>query len=187
VEVNQSAASMRKAPEKHPRRDLDLHPHVTETLDAIRRIVRVLRLSSRASERQFGIGSAQLFVVQQLAESPADSINDLAERTYTHQSSVSIVVRRLVEQGLVMRRPAMNDRRRRELKLTAAGRRLAARAPITGQVRLIGALRALPLPQLRMLGHLLERIVTAMGASREPPEMLFGEDVWKRGRRRNAQ
>jgi MarR family transcriptional regulator, lower aerobic nicotinate degradation pathway regulator len=176
-ESRRRLGSSTTTPGKHRRRDLELHPHVAETLDAIRRIVRVLRLSSRASERQFGIGSAQLFVLQQLAESPANSINDLAERTYTHQSSVSIVVRRLVEQGLVMRRPATNDRRRRELKLTAAGRRLAVRAPVPGQVRLIGALRSLPLAELRTLGHLLERIVSAMGASREPPGMLFAEEV----------
>lgn len=77
------------------------------TLDAIRRILRVLRRSSRLSQREYGIGSPQLFVLQRLADSPASSIKELAERTYTHQSSVSVVVRRLVEQGLVVRRPAV--------------------------------------------------------------------------------
>jgi DNA-binding MarR family transcriptional regulator len=152
-----------------------LHPEVTGTLDSIRRIIRVLRLSSRVLEREFGIGSAQLFVLQQLARSPAASINELAERTYTHQSSVSVVVRRLVEQGLVVCRPAMEDRRRRELKLTAAGRRLVARAPAPSQARLIDALLALPDSQLRTLGRLLDQVVHAMGAADEPPEMLFAE------------
>ncbi len=145
------------------------------SLDAIRRIIRVLRLSSRQVERELGIGSAQLFVLQQLSAAPARSINELAERTYTHQSSVSVVVRRLVEQGLVTRRPSVGDRRRRELRLTEAGRRLAARAPVPGQVRLIAGLRALPSGRLRTLGRLLDQVVFEMGAADEPAAMLFTE------------
>ncbi|HZN97132.1 MAG TPA: MarR family winged helix-turn-helix transcriptional regulator [Gemmatimonadales bacterium] len=152
-------------------------PQLQPTLDAIRRILRVLRRSSRLSQREYGVGSAQLFVLQRLADSPASSINELAERTYTHQSSVSVVVRRLVEQGLVVRRPAMADRRRRELKLTAAGKRLAERAPAPGQVLLIEALRALSGARLRSLEQLLTSVVRGMGAADEHPEMLFSEET----------
>jgi DNA-binding MarR family transcriptional regulator len=151
----------------------ETHPQLTGTLDAVRRIFRALRRSSRQSERTVGVGSAQLFVLQQLAASPASSINELAERTYTHQSSVSVVVRRLVEQGLVVRNPGQGDRRRRELKLTPAGKRLVQRAPVPGQVRLIEGLLTLPATQLRALERLLMRVVRGMGASEETPEMFF--------------
>ena len=148
---------------------------ITQALDAIRRIISVLRRSSRLAESKVGIGGAQLFVLQQLATAPARSINELAERTYTHQSSVSVVVRRLVKQGLVERRLAPDDRRRRELRLTPAGQRLAARAPLPAQIHLINGLRGLPLSQLRTLGRLLDRVVRRMGAAGEPPAMLFTE------------
>jgi DNA-binding MarR family transcriptional regulator len=151
----------------------ETHPQLTGTLDGIRRIFRVLRRSSRLSERTVGVGSAQLFVLQQLAASPASSINELAERTYTHQSSVSVVVRRLVEQGLVARSPGQLDRRRRELKLTASGKRLVRRAPVPGQVRLIEGLLTLSGTELRTLEGLLGRVVRGMGASEETPEMFF--------------
>src|SRR3954468_13732349 len=85
-------------------------PELTQALDAIRRIISVLRRSSRRAETEVGLGAAQLFVLQQLAAAPAGSINELAERTYTHQSSVSVVVRRLVKDGLVERQPASADR-----------------------------------------------------------------------------
>ena len=150
-------------------------PRMTQALDAIRRIISVLRRSSRLAESEVGIGGAQLFVLQQLATAPARSINELAERTYTHQSSVSVVVRRLVKQGLVERRPAPDDRRRRELRLTRAGQRLAGRAPVPAQTHLINGLRALSLSQLRTLGRLLDRVVRRMGAAGEPPAMLFTE------------
>jgi DNA-binding MarR family transcriptional regulator len=138
-------------------------------------MISVLRRSSRVAETEFGIGSAQLFVLQQLAESPARSINELAERTYTHQSSVSVVVRRLVKDGLVERRPAKDDRRRKELRLTRAGQRLVARAPVPAQILLIDGLRALPGSELRRLARLLDRVVLQMGAAGEPPAMLFTE------------
>jgi DNA-binding MarR family transcriptional regulator len=162
-------------------------PSITQALDAIRRIISVLRRSSRLAESEVGIGGAQLFVLQQLATAPARSINELAERTYTHQSSVSVVVRRLVKQGLVERRPAPDDRRRREMRLTPAGQRLAARAPVPAQIHLINGLRALPLSQLRTLGGLLDRVVRRMGAAGEPPAMLFAEEPREAARKGQQQ
>jgi DNA-binding MarR family transcriptional regulator len=70
-----------------------------DVLDSLRRIVQVLRESSRRAERQLGISGAQLFVLEKLAEAPSQSLNELAERTHTHQSSVSTVVARLVKRG----------------------------------------------------------------------------------------
>jgi MarR family transcriptional regulator, lower aerobic nicotinate degradation pathway regulator len=150
-------------------------PSITQILDAIRRIISVLRRSSRAIEGSVGIGTAQLFVLQELAKAPADSINELADRTFTHQSSVSVVVRRLVRQKLVERRPAKDDRRRRELRLTRAGQRLVARAPAPAQILLIEGLRALPAAELGRLARLLNRVVDRMGLAEEEPVMLFSE------------
>jgi DNA-binding MarR family transcriptional regulator len=157
---------------------------ITQALDAIRRMISVLRRSSRVAETKFGIGSAQLFVLQQLARAPARSVNELAERTHTHQSSVSVVVHRLVQQRLVERRPAKDDRRRRELRLTGAGLRLVTRAPVPPQIRLIEGLRALGPSKLRVLAQLLDKLVLEMGAADEVPEMLFSE-VRRRGARRS--
>ncbi|MGE0704706.1 MAG: MarR family winged helix-turn-helix transcriptional regulator, partial [Vicinamibacterales bacterium] len=108
-----------------------------QVLDSIRRIVQALRESSRLAERRVGLTSAQLFVLQKLAESPASSVNGLAARTHTHQSSVSVVVARLVEQGLVRRAPSAVDGRSVELTLSSRGRRTAADAPDLAQARLI--------------------------------------------------
>jgi DNA-binding MarR family transcriptional regulator len=63
-------------------------------LNALRRIVRDLRLGARDAERSAGISGAQLFVLQALADERASSLNELADRTHTDQSSVSVVGRR---------------------------------------------------------------------------------------------
>src|SRR5690242_1166775 len=106
-------------------------------MNAIRSVVRALRLNTRSIEGKLGISLAQLFVLQQLAEKPADSLNELAERTATHQSSVSVVVRRLVDRGLVSRTASAADKRRIEIDLTPAGRALLADAPTTITKQLI--------------------------------------------------
>ncbi|HWB54702.1 MAG TPA: helix-turn-helix domain-containing protein, partial [Tepidisphaeraceae bacterium] len=75
---------------------------VQQILDEIRRLVRFLRVSARAAEKYLGISGAQLFILQTLDQSDGPlSVNELAERTRTHQSSVSVVVQKLVNQKLV--------------------------------------------------------------------------------------
>src|SRR3954463_10770361 len=108
-------------------------------MNAVRSIVRAQRINTRAIELKMGISLAQLFVLQQLAERPAESLNDLAERTATHQSSVSVVVRRLVDRGLVSRSPSAQDKRRIEIDVTPTGRTLLLGAPATIQSQMIAA------------------------------------------------
>ena len=115
----------------------------TEVLDALRAVARELRVSGRSSEQRLGLHPAQLHALQQLAERPARSLAELAERTHTDPSSVSVVVQRLVERGLVVRTPASDDRRRTELSATAAGRALVRRAPESTTRRMERALSSM--------------------------------------------
>lgn len=144
-------------------------------LNAIRSVVRALRINTRAIELQMGISLAQLFVLQQLADRPAESLNDLAERTATHQSSVSVVVRRLVDRGLVTRTSSAADRRRIEIDVTPEGRSLLAGAPVTIQTQMMNALRRLPAADQAHLADLLERWLNETGIDIASPPML-GED-----------
>src|SRR5215211_3116646 len=109
---------------------------ISRSMDAIRAVVRALRINTRAIELKIVISLAQLFVMQQVAERPADSLNDLAERTATHQSSVSVVVRRLADRGLVSRRASSADKRRVQIAVTPEGQKLLVGAPRTVQLRL---------------------------------------------------
>jgi DNA-binding MarR family transcriptional regulator len=146
---------------------------VRAALDALRRIVQGLRLYGAQAERTTGLSGAQLFVLQQLAEAPAQSLNELAARTHTHQSSVSTVVTRLVARRLVSRRRALEDGRRIVLELTAAGHSLLAGAPETAQGRLIAALEALPEADRRSLVDSLAALVSALGMDREPVTLFL--------------
>src|SRR5579871_4327328 len=127
---------------------------VRGTLDAFRRIVQTLRASGRDIERKVGLSSAQLFALQQLAGMSGASINDLAARTFTHQSSVSVVVQRLVARKLVAKATAADDRRRVRLSVTDQGRALLRRSPEPVQERLIAGIAALPPNERRALASM---------------------------------
>jgi MarR family transcriptional regulator, lower aerobic nicotinate degradation pathway regulator len=165
----------RHLPQRPDRRAADPHHDLGAALDALRRIVRALGISARTAERSAGVTGAQLLVLQLLRDGPARSLNELAEHTFTHQSTVSVIVHRLVTRGLVTRRRSSEDARRLVLTLTRAGRVALRRAPPPAQVKLIGALEALPTATRRALAQTLETIVASMGLAAEPPGMLFDE------------
>lgn len=146
---------------------------VTHAMDGLRRLVRVLRLSAGQVERDVGLSGAQLFVLQQVDRNGPSSINQLAERTHTHQSSVSVVVTRLIERGLVMRTPCAQDRRRAEVTLTVAGQAVLRDAPDVAQTRLIHGLTRLSDADRAALVRGLDAWVKAIGAELDPAELFF--------------
>jgi DNA-binding MarR family transcriptional regulator len=156
---------------------------VSKVLDDLRRIVRVLRRSSRAAERTVGLNGAQLFVMQVLAAHPKLSLNQLATRTRTHQSTVSVVVSRLVRRGLVARTRSQTDGRSVLLALTAAGQRLLSRAPEAAQEHLIDGIERLHPRTRTQLAGALRKLVDAMHIGSDDPGMFFGEEPPTRQRK----
>ena len=157
---------------------------VSGVVNSLRHLVRAIRLSSHVAEETLGISGAQLFVLQQLADSPATSLHELAARTLTDQSSVSVVVSRLVRRGLVGRRVSERDARRVEVWQTAKGRQLFLEAPELAPARLVSALRSVPLGDLRVVRRVLAMLAREVGADSEPPQMFFERAVTKRRRAR---
>ena len=146
-------------------------------MDAVRRIVQALRRTSRAAEVEYGLSGAQLFVLQKLAEADAPlSLGELAERTVTHPSSVSVVAARLVERGFAARAPSAADGRRAEMRLTSKGRSILRRAaPETAQDQLLVSLAAMPLKSRTHLAALLGELVVGAGFAGDDAVMFFEE------------
>ncbi|MBK7976957.1 MAG: winged helix-turn-helix transcriptional regulator [Deltaproteobacteria bacterium] len=142
-------------------------------MDALRRIVRSLRQSARAAEDRLGISAAQLFVLHEVGRGSKLSINELAERTLTDQSSVSVVVKRLAEKRLVERQPSAEDARRTEVMLTARGRALLRNAPEATQVELIAGLDRLAPADRASLARLLTELVAGLETASSAAPMFF--------------
>jgi DNA-binding MarR family transcriptional regulator len=138
---------------------------IASLLDALRRVIREQRLAERAAEQQVGVHGAQLHALRQLAGGPVSSLTELADRTRTDISSVSVVVSRLVEQGLVARQAAVDDRRRLTIGLTARGGALVRRAPTAAAERLLRASAGLSDREVRTLVHGLGALADALQES----------------------
>ncbi len=144
-------------------------------LDLCRKLVSVIHVASKATEKHLGLGAAQLFVLKKLADGQIRSLNELALLTYTHQTSVSVVVKKLVEKKLVSSRQARDDARRLELRITPAGKKIIQGSPEPVQEQLIRAIDALG----SVDGIVLERLLKLMLADVQNPEQpakLFFED-----------
>lgn len=147
-------------------------------LDAIRRLVRMLRVSDRSAQSRLGISGAQLFVLRELGKTPGLSLNELAARTRTDQSSVSVVVGRLFDAGLLTRQRDDRDARRLILNLTAEGRALMLQAPMSAQERMLEVFDAMPDAERRRFADEFEEMLRKIGASSEgAAPMLFEDDV----------
>jgi MarR family transcriptional regulator, organic hydroperoxide resistance regulator len=119
-------------PEPHPR-----------SPDPLRVWFRFIRLNRRvtaavaAELRGIGLSIPQFDVLSTLTEREGLTQQDLAARLYVTKGNVSGLIDRLVEAGLVERRPIPGDRRSHALHLTPAGSDLAARG-IAAQEAYVG-------------------------------------------------
>ena len=145
-------------------------------LDAIRRLVRHLRLADRAAQSELGISGAQLFVLAELGKTSSLSLNDLAARTRTDQSSVSVVVSRLVDAGLVTRERDQRDARRLVLNLTKNGRAMLQRAPSVPQEQILAVMEQLAPAERKRFADSFTALIDALGAAPGPAPMLFEDD-----------
>ena len=144
-------------------------------LEGLRRVVQALRVTARDAEQRHGLSAAQLFVLHLLERDGPASVNELAARSFTHQSSVSVVVTRLADAGFVERSRAEDDARRAEVALTARGRALLRRVPEPAQSQLVSALARVAPAERRALARGLVALVREMGIADGVAGMFFEE------------
>jgi len=145
----------------------------TEALGLVRTLVAALSQSARAVERRTGVTNAQLFILQQLAEEDALSVSDLAARARTQQSTVSIVVARLVRAGLAKKRKSADDRRIAVITLTPKGRRLLAHAPTPPTSALLRAIELLSDRDAHTLSSGVHALLNTLDLTTPEVTMLF--------------
>lgn len=155
-------------------------------VDALRRIVHELRVTTHRAEDEVGLSGAQLFVLRELAAEPGISIRRLSQRTLTDPSSVSVVVARLVERELITRKTDPEDARRSVLAVSVKGKTLLARSPEPYQARLFAALGALPPARLRELRLGLSFVIEQTTGSAGAAPLFFEDGATTKQRRRRG-
>jgi DNA-binding MarR family transcriptional regulator len=146
-----------------------------KALQAVRGLVGALSQSARVIEQRTGVSNAQLFLLRQIADEPDLSVNALAARAMTHQSTASVVLSRLERRGLVQRVRSPEDGRSVGLRLTAAGRQLLRRAPRPATSEIVDAIDRLTPAEVRMLRQGICALGREAGFSCDGSPMLFQE------------
>jgi DNA-binding MarR family transcriptional regulator len=146
---------------------------VAEAMDALRRIVRSLRIAERHSEALLGVTSAQLFVLREIDKAGTITVSELAQRTATAQSSVSEVLARLAARGLVTRTRPIADRRRTEIALSEAGHALLTRGKESVPERLVTAFQQLSVERQRVTAESMSAWVKEAGMGDVAASMFF--------------
>lgn len=149
-------------------------------LNSIRQLVRALRLFDREAQSRYGISAAQMFVLHTLDQDDALSLNGLAERTATDQSSASVVVQRLVDGGYVTRTAKKEDRRHIELRLTPKGRAIARKSPPPAQQKILAAVESMSARDRKQFAALFESFVEEFGIHGKKAPLMFEEEAPKR-------
>ena len=114
--------------------------HVDPILEFIRRMWAVdhelQRVSKRMVER-IGLTAPQRLAVRFIGRHSGVTLGRLAELLHLHAGTVTGIVRKLEELGLVVQTRSVEDTRRRHLSLTAKGRQLDRRrkGPVEAAVR----------------------------------------------------
>lgn len=156
-------------------------------LDSFRRVVRALRLNSQEVQAQCGLSGAQLFVLQKITPGEAISVNEIAERTNTDQSSVSVVVSKLVARKLLQRKPSIHDRRKMLHSLSARGVAIVERSHFLIQNRLLDAIDSLSKSEKTDLSKLLAKVIAKAELSLEPATLFFEDEKKKKHVRSNVR
>lgn len=160
----------------NPQNGTQYRQEVGEVMDCIRHIFKALRVASSQFEKTMGLSAAQIFVLKKLKTEPGLSINDLAERTVTHQSSVSVVVKKLEEQGFVRRETSPQDSRKVVVFLTPEGTEKLGGIPLTVQEEMIEALQKMPDSKTQELAKLMREFVGQAGIEVNGSAPMFDQN-----------
>ncbi|MBK9160982.1 MAG: winged helix-turn-helix transcriptional regulator [Nitrosomonadales bacterium] len=118
-----------------------------------------VRQQFRDIEQTCGVTGSQLWVMQEIANTPGIGVSELAERLSIHQSTCSQLVEKLVVRKLVSKERGKEDQRRVGLRLTAEAARLIEKAPGPAEGVLPEALNALPATTIQSLDKYLEQVI----------------------------
>ena len=120
------------------------HDLVKEIIYEIRRLLQARELYTKELNKQYQVSSPQLNCILTLYENGPLPPSQIAKYIMVKSSTVTGIIDRLEQKGLVTRLRNSPDRRVITIELTETGKRLANNAPPPIQQKIIDGLRRLP-------------------------------------------
>lgn len=149
---------------------------LAEIMQGLRRIFRAIHEYSHDVQASFGITGPQLWALRTMRDHAPISLGELAARMCLHPSTVSGVVDRLERKGLVSRTRSGIDRRVVELRPTADGEALLARAPDPAQGRLLHGLTRMTAEEVHVIRESIDHLVRIMELADLEVKFFFADE-----------
>ncbi len=164
-------------------------PHLGGALEFMRAVWALdhaLSTLSRAMETRLGLTGPQRLVVRVVGRVPGISAGGLAAILHLDPSTLTGHLHRLAHAGLIERKQSTVDRRRVELRLTPAGRRLDVATPGTVEAALTQVFAAFGAGDLALARRVLACLA---GAFDDQATVTFASPVARRAplRKRKTQ
>lgn len=169
-----ATSDKRLAPQTPPLGD------VLEFLRVIWQLDHALQRISKQMGATLGVTGPQRLVLRIVGRFPHIPAGQLASILHLHPSTLTGVLKRMQDQGLLQRRADAQDARRSLLELTDLGRQLDVEASGTVEAQVAGVLARTPGHKVRAARELLGQIATALVQSVEAPKRV--EPSGRRGR-----
>jgi DNA-binding MarR family transcriptional regulator len=146
-----------------------------EVVVTLRRIIRAIDLHSRRLTREFGLTGPQLLILTEISRGGGLTVGDVAHRVHLSQATVTVVVDRLEETGLVVRTRDVVDRRRVHLAMTERAAKLLDTRPSLLQERFMERFGRLRSEEQHAILDSLTRVARMMDVEEIPvPPTLTG-------------
>lgn len=135
-------------------------------LVALRRILRVTELNARKLAHEAELTTSQLLVLQHVSQRGRALPSEVARAVTLKQATVTVVVNKLEDTGLVTRKRDTDDRRRVWIELTNAGKAALENSPDLLQHRFVKGFDNLEDWEQSMIIAALERVSALLDAGK---------------------
>lgn len=138
-----------------------------ETLKKLRIVIRAAQRHSSWIEKHCGVKGAQLWIMQELHDTPGMRVSDVAARLAIHQTTTSNLLNALLEKGYIEKIRDMEDQRVVKLILSRRGATVLKKAPQPTRGLLPEALRKMDSSSLVKLNKGLDALLAEMNSGDE--------------------
>ena len=153
-------------------------PYAENILRSLRRITRAIDQHSRELSLRFNLTVPQLVCLRQLFLNGPTTSGNLSELVFLSQATVTGILDRLEQRGLIERKRGRPDRRRVTVSLTEEGTRLAEGMPWPLQEIFADRLSALSDEEQARIDQTLDQIVRMMSAQDIEAWPIVGSGEW---------
>ena len=147
-----------------------------QVLVALRRIIRAVDLHSRSLIQRYGLSGPQLIILRELSRLGEVSGSELAKVVSLSLATVTGILTRLENRGLVTRRRSNSDKRRVMVRVTADASRILDSAPPPLQESFARQFERLQDWEQTVILSSLQRLVAMMEARRLEADPILATD-----------